>query len=127
MVFLRIASNWIRNCNGWCQGGRQPLSTESLHLRLQVAFFADALDQLKLGLQPVDVLFFVVEDLLKQIAADIVSSLFGLLDRVAIHWGSFQFQCQIAFQRLARIFTDSQSPQFLQIRQSLKEQNPFDQ
>jgi hypothetical protein len=51
-----------------------------VHLRLAVVLQADALDQLELRLEPVDVLFLGLEDVLEQLARNVVARRFAVDD-----------------------------------------------
>ena len=56
-------------------------SAAGLHLRLAVVLQPDAPDELDLRLEEVDVLFLGLEDVLEQLAADVVADLLAVSDR----------------------------------------------
>src|SRR3546814_7842761 len=68
----------------------------ALHLALQVTLCADVLDQAELGLQPINVLFLVVQDVLEQVTADVISDALAVGDRLAqiLHRGQFQIRSE---------------------------------
>src|SRR5690606_12454290 len=96
-----------------------------VELLRQVVRLADARDQRQLGLDPVHVLFLGLEDLGEQVAADVVADRLAVGDRLAEQGQGVQLQRQVALEDLARTLADAQLAQRLEVRHSLKEQDPL--
>src|SRR5690554_6666608 len=107
---------------GSCVRTARPTPDRSvLHLLLQVVLDPHALDQVKLGLDPVHVLFFVLEDVDEQLAADEILHLLAVRDRLAQQRDALHLQRQVALEDLARAFADLQLAERLEVRQPLQE------
>src|SRR5215470_16428026 len=76
------------------------------HLRLQVVVQADFGDQSELRLEPIHVLLFTVENVLEQLAADIVAARFAVGDRLAQQRNRLHLHAQVALERIGRILAD---------------------
>src|SRR5690606_42033927 len=62
----------------WGSATFRAYSSLFFHLRLQIVLQTDLVDELDLGLEPVDVLFSVVKDFLEQIARNVVAHRFAI-------------------------------------------------
>src|SRR6478735_7305878 len=76
------------------------------HLRLQVVLQADLADQVDLGLEEVDVLFGVVQDLLQQVARDVVAHAFAVGDAGLDRGLGAGLGAQVALENLGDVFAD---------------------
>lgn len=80
----------ILKCRGLLsEQGRQPAPQSFfewrayLHLRLQIVLNTDFFDQLHLGFQPIDVLFFVFQNMLEQLSGNVVVDAFTIRNRIS--------------------------------------------
>jgi hypothetical protein len=67
-------------------------------LQQDVAFEADAVDQLELGFEEIDLLLFAFENIAEEIARDEISDSLAMRDRLAQPREAGLFEAQITFE-----------------------------
>ncbi len=98
-----------------------------VQLRLLVVLQPDAIDEIELGLQPVHMLLLIFQDLLKQVAADVILHRFGVGNGHFQVGNGIHLQREVAAQHLFHRFTDAQLAEILQVGQPFEKQHPLDQ
>src|SRR6202167_2061468 len=106
---------------------RAILSARPFHLRLGVVLQADALHQVELRLEPVDVLFFGFEDALENLARHEVAEPLAIGDRGLQLDVRRTLELQVTFEHLRHRLADHELAQVLQVRQSFEKQDALDQ
>jgi hypothetical protein len=86
---LPLGHFWRQRVSG--AGGRRWLVFH-FNLRLKVILQADFANQIQLGFQPVNMAFFIRQDLNHHIAADVVMDAVGIGNGFTQIFGAFQFQ-----------------------------------
>ena len=94
---------------------------------LQIVLLAQRLHQRQLGLQEVDMLLGVLEDLRQQFAADIVLGLLALLDPGNQHGAAGGLDRKVGGQAFGHVLADRQLVQVLQVGQAVQEQDALDE
>ncbi len=98
-----------------------------VQLRLLVVLQPDAIDKIELGLQPVHMLLLILQDLLEQVAADVVLHRLGIGDGYLEVGDGIHLQRKVAAQHLFDGLADAQLAQILQIGQPFEKQHALDQ
>src|SRR5690348_16190243 len=96
-------------------------------LQQDVAFEADAVDQLELGFEEIDLLLFTFENIAEELVRDEISDSLTMRDRFAQSREPSLFEPQIAFEDLAHILADQELVEVLQIGQAVEKQDALDQ
>src|ERR1051326_8117314 len=96
-------------------------------LALQPVLQALPVDEIELHLEPVDVLFLGLEDLLEQLARDVILHRLAVGNRLLQRRARSHLELEVAFERFARAFADHQLAEILQVPQPLEEKDTFDQ
>src|SRR5947208_6892656 len=96
-------------------------------LQQDVAFETDAVDQLELGLDEIDLVFLTFEDVAEQVARHEIAHPFAMGDRLAQARNAGLLEPQIAFEDLAHILADQQFVEILQVGQAVEKQDALDQ
>ena len=109
--------------NGFPEARRA--SVGGAHLRLQIVLEADLGEQLDLGLEPVDVLLGVVEDVLQDLARDEVPHALAMGDRGLDGRLRARLGLQVARQQLGDVLADQELAEVLQVRQAIEHEDAF--
>jgi len=96
-------------------------------LELDVAFEADAVDQLELRLDEIDLVFLAFEDVAKEVARHEIADPLATGDRFAQSRDASLFEAQITFEDFAHVLADQQFVEILEIGQAAEEKDAVDQ
>src|SRR5438067_6258739 len=95
--------------------------------RLQPVLQAEALGEVDLGFQPVDVLFLALQDRGKEVPRNIVLHRFAMRDRLLQHGARGAFLLEVALERFEGVFAEEELAEVLEVRQPFEEENPLDE
>mgnify|MGYP003295966444 CR=1 FL=1 len=98
---------------------------DTLNSFFQGSNHAHTVDLLELGLEEVDVLFLVLQDVGEQIAAHVVAHAFAMLDGVAQQRDGLMLEREVGAQHFLDILADLQLVDGLEVGQRLEEQDAF--
>jgi hypothetical protein len=90
---------------------------------LGVELEADALDQVELGLEEVDVMFLILHQLFEQVAADIVLDAMAVGRRFLVERARGDLGCKIAFDDLSDVLADPQGIEHLHVGKAVEKKD----
>ena len=94
------------------------------HLHGEVALVAEFFDLVHLGFEPVDVIFFIVEQDLEEIARAVVFIFDGDADGVVVHLGGIDLEIEVALDHILDGFTDREL-EGLHVGDAIEEEDAF--
>ena len=92
---------------------------------LGVEFEADALDQVELGLEEVDVVFLVLHQAFEQVTRDVVLHAMAVGRGFLVERAGGVLGRQIALDDLLDVLADTQGIEHLHVRETVEEQDPI--
>src|SRR3569833_469695 len=106
---------------------RQQLFPAGIHLRLAIVLDTNALDEIELGLEVVDMLFLGLENRLEQLARNEFPEGLAIADGCLELGVCRHLELEVALETFLHPLSDEQLSQVLQVGQPVEKENPLDE